>query len=60
INSFTNLGGGMFSGSANGTTYQFNEATGTLSVAVPEPASLSLLALSAFGLLRKRRRSLEA
>ncbi len=55
VNGFSNLGGGLWQTSANGSSYQFDQATGNLTV-VPEPTSLMLLTLGGLGLLAIRRR----
>ena len=55
VNGFSSLGGGLWETSANGATYQFNQANGTLTV-VPEPTSLMLIAVGSMGLLFLRRK----
>jgi hypothetical protein len=52
---FLDNGDNTWSAAANGAQYQFSEATGALTV-VPEPAALSLVAIGA-GLLARRRRA---
>lgn len=57
IAGFTADGGGLlWNGSANGTNYQFSEATGVLSV-VPEPAAAVLGGFGMLTLLRRRRQA---
>jgi fibronectin-binding autotransporter adhesin len=41
----------------NGTFYEFSEATGVLTVVVPEPATLALMGLGGLLMLRRRRLS---
>ncbi|MBP8606429.1 MAG: PEP-CTERM sorting domain-containing protein [Phycisphaerae bacterium] len=50
---FTDIDGTLWRASANGAVYEFSEATGTLSVVIPEPATLCLLALGAVWMRRK-------
>jgi hypothetical protein len=51
INGFTaDVGGDLWVSYANGTTYQFSESTGTLTV-VPEPATWIMLVLGAMGVV---------
>jgi autotransporter-associated beta strand protein len=53
---FTNMGGNLWQESANGATYQFSQATGSLTV-VPEPGAwMSLLGGSGVLLGLRRRR----
>jgi hypothetical protein len=58
VDGFTSLGGGLWDKAANGTTYQFSESTGALTV-VPEPATIVMILTGAFGMgliwLRKRK-----
>lgn len=53
VSGFTDIGGDLWTKSANGTTYTFNEATGIL--IIPEPSSVALL-LGGLGLLLGFRR----
>ena len=50
--------GGVWTGSSSGSTYQFTEASGILTVTIPEPATVSLmLGVASMGLLARRRRA---
>ncbi len=53
VNGFNNLGSGLWEKSANGATYQFNQATGSLAV-VPEPTSVVLFVLGGLGMAMLR------
>ena len=50
--------GGVWTGSSAGSTYQFTEASGILTVTIPEPATASLmLGVISLGLMARRRRA---
>lgn len=49
------VGGILWNGSANGASYQFSEATGVLTVVVPEPRVALLGGIGLLALLRRRR-----
>ncbi len=51
---FADIGGNLWRASANGAVYEFSEATGMLSVVIPEPATLALLAVGVLGLRKKK------
>ena len=51
--------GGVWTGISGGSTYQFTEASGILTVTIPEPATASLmLGVASLGLMARRRRRL--
>jgi autotransporter-associated beta strand protein len=54
---FTSVGD-VWSLSQGGRNWQFTESTGVLTMAVPEPSSLSLVGLGAMLFLRRRRRAI--
>jgi len=55
--SYLNYAAGLWSGTNDGVSYQFNDATGQLSVqAVPEPSTWALLGLGALGMMIVLRR----
>ena len=50
--------GGVWTGSSAGSTYQFTEASGILTVTIPEPATASLmLGVISLGMMARRRRA---
>ena len=55
VQDFSDMGDGIWEGSANGAEYAFDTATGTLTV-IPEPATLGMIAVMGGGLLFVRRR----
>ncbi|WOO42046.1 PEP-CTERM sorting domain-containing protein [Rubellicoccus peritrichatus] len=58
---FSDDGGGLWSQSANGVIYQFDQGTGALSVsAIPEPSVYGLLIAMGVGFLAFRRRKMNA
>jgi fibronectin-binding autotransporter adhesin len=55
--SYLNYAAGLWSGTNDGVSYQFNDATGQLTVqAVPEPSTWALLGLGALGMMIVLRR----
>ena len=56
VNGFTDNGNDTWSTTANGATYTFTESTGALTTSpLPEPTTLTLLALAPLALTRRRR-----
>ncbi len=57
VNGFTDLGGGLWETTVNGALYEYNTASGLLSVVpVPEPSSIALIGMGIAGIIAGVRR----
>lgn len=54
---FNNLGGGSYGVTSGGFTWSFDQTSGVLSAAVPEPATFGAIGLAMAGLIARRRRT---